>query len=748
MNLESWRRFLEDLPAPATLLVRSGDVLAHNRAARELFGADSPLSRAAEPSRAELRELLLDPGHGGTKPLRMPFVTVLGKRIWLELRATPVQIAGLGESDHGPDLEACLVQWWDVSGLRGENECLQLSLEMFRHVEDAIIATDLEGVVTFWNPGAERLFGWRAEEMIGRPYVDRLPAEARQLVADHIASRASGTAFEGEFLDWHRDGSRVWIDARVTRYFDPEGQPAGIVGISHDIRLRKAAEEALAASRTRLGAILNAIPDVIFVVRPDLTVKEVFSSEPAEMIHPPEYYVGRHLSEFTPPAVIEGLTPVLERVAGTGQRERLALAGEFHGSMYYLDTHIVSDSTDGWILLVRDQTEEVLKERGLRKKIEQSRKLESLGMLAGGIAYDFESMLTAILGFSDLARDSIPPDLPASRHLSEIETTARRATELCRQLRAYAGRTPLISRPIDVSGLVSEMRELLVSVVHRGVEVEYELAQDIPAVDGDIAQLRQVLINLLTNSSDATVERGGTVRLRTFERHIESPQQYATFCSTNARPGAYVSIEVADQGSGMDPATASRIFDPFFSTKPGARGLGLAGVLGVVRGHGGLIRVETRSGEGTTVEVLLPASRLSVESLTPLPRRRRTGNRIRRVLAIDDEPAVRLLIRTALEESGVMVELARSGTEGRERYHSGRGQFDAVIVDMTLPGVSGLELVREFVSRDPELPVVVISGYSAEQVADQFSFCSRFGFVSKPFAARDLVAALARATAN
>ncbi len=743
MNLELWRRFLEELPAPASLLTKRGELLAHNREAAGLFGGASPVACLGVDETAAFQARLERPEGASRTTGRFRFSRPAGERLVLEVRVADIRVEDAGEGT-----TACLVQWWDVTAALGHIACLQQSLDMLDHVRDAIIATDLQGVVTFWNPGAERLFGWRADEMIGRPYTDRLPPEARESVAEHIASRAAGTVFEGEFLDWRKDGSRVWIDARVTRFLNAEGEPIGIVGISHDITLRKQTEEALSASRARLKAILHAIPDVIFIVRPDMTVAEVFSSQPEEMVHPPEYYLSRQLNEFTPADVLTALRPVLERVASTGKPETLSLAGEFHERMYYLDTHIVPDSPSGWIILARDETEEVLKERELRRKIEQSRKLESLGMLAGGIAYDFESMLTAILGFSDLARDSIPPDLPAARHVGEIESSARRASELCRQLLAYAGRAPRVNRPIDLSHMVDEMRDQLSAMVPRGCELVFDVERDLPAIEADKAQLRQVLIHLLTNSTDASTERGGTITLRTGVKPIDSPQQYATVAAVTAKPGEYVFLEVTDNGSGMSAATTARIFDPFFSTKPGGRGLGLAAVLGVVRGHGGLIRVVSKPQAGTTVELLLPASRLPVEPLTVLPRKRRSGTLARRVLAIDDEPALRLMIRTALEEAGVTVELARSGTEGRERFLSGESRFDAVIVDLTLPGISGYDLVKEFVAHDPGLPVIVISGYSAEQVVEKFSFCARFGFVSKPFTARDLVAALARVTAT
>ena len=747
MNQESWRAWISVSPTPVSILTSEGQVVDQNAAAVGLFGSSGPLDLLSEADRSTFRMVLQESAAVSVRTPPLVLQGIGSGRRWVSAQVTPVS----HEQSAGPGAAAAaeyrLVQWWDSTEFQAEANRLRTSLDMFQYVHDAIVATDLKGIVTYWNPAAERQYGWTREEMMGHRYMDRLPPAAQAYLRANVGDPAQRGEFQGELLDWRRDGSRFWVDARVSQYVDASGHPAGYVGISHDITDRKRAEEELRASQSRLNSILNAIPDIVFLFRDDFTVENVFSSRPEGMDFPPEVYLGRHINDLAPPQILEPVFAAFERVAETKKTEALAVSGVVNGRRRDFDTQIAKDPEGGWIVVVRDVTKAIQEEQELRRRVEQSQRMESLGVMAAGIAQDFNKMLTGVLGFVDLARDSIPPDLPASRYVNEIETATRRAAEMCRQLLAYAGQNQVISRPTDLSSALSEMESLLTSVISPGATLIQELSPGLPAVEADLSQLRQLVINLATNASDAVAGRGGQITVRTSARVIPAPREYAGLFAESATPGTYVLLELQDNGCGMSAATLSRAFDPFFTTKPGGRGLGLAAVLGIVRGHGGLIRVTSEPEQGTVVEVAFPASRLPVESTASIPMTRRPAQRVRKVLAIDDEPALRLLIRTALEETGILVELARSGAEGRQRFQELMGQIDAVVVDLSLPGVSGQELVQEFIAARPELPVIVISGYSAEQVLDQFKMCRRFAFLQKPFSSRDLIAAIADASA-
>ena len=259
----------------------------------------------------------------------------------------------------------------------------------------------------------------------------------------------------------------------------------------------------------------------------------------------------------------------------------------------------------------RKQAEE--EREHLQAQVLHAQKLESLGVLAGGIAHDFNNLLTAILGNADLALMDLPADSPVRQSLAEIGKAARRASELSNQMLAYSGRGRFIVGPINLSDLVREMGELLGVSISKKAIVEYDLAPNLSATIADAAQLRQVVINLITNASEALGEQEGTITLRTRAVQVEQKQLAEAYLSEGASGGRYVSLEVSDTGCGMDEATKARIFDPFFTTKFAGRGLGLAAVLGIVRGHQGAIKVDSTPGVGTTFTVLFPCTEQPVE---------------------------------------------------------------------------------------------------------------------------------------
>ncbi len=720
------------LVAAMSAFDNEGRLCWHNHAARSLFGGCHPLEQVVAADRDRLKQLVSEPAGRPSRPFEFLLNGV--QRIWLEGVATRVSESSASAG--------CVVQWWDVTAMFGQVECFRRSFGMFEHVRDAIIATDLSGVVTYWNPGAERLFGWKASEMIGRPYIDRIPEEGKAEVLAHLASRAEGTSFEGQFLDWRKDGSRVWIDARVGRYLDTAGNPAGLVGISHDITERKQAEEELFQSRARLKSILDAIPDAVFLVAETGIVSEVFSSRPQILVRPPQELGGARMEELAPPNVLESVQPVLQRVATNLRPESVTVEGDFEGEHRHFDLLVAPDTPSGWIVVVTEITARVQAETKLERRMQQAQKLESLGLLAGGIAHDFNNLLTGILGFADLARDGTPPELPASRHLSEIETSARRAAELCRQLLAYAGRGKFISQPVALSDVVAEMYELLSAVISKRARFELQLASNLPAIEVDPSQMRQVVMNLITNASDAVDATGGEVFLRTGQCEIDNLVEVGTFVSGEATPGNYVFLEVRDTGCGMTPEVAALVFDPFYSTKPSGRGLGLAAVIGIVRAHRGMIRLASHPGQGSCFTVYMPASRLSADALTPRPPAARSNRRRGEILAIDDEPALRLLIRTGLESAGFKTVVAANGQAGLALVDAPKQRFDAAIIDLTLPDVRGQDLIEQIKSRQAELPVVVISGYSEEDLGNWYQRFSNTTFLQKPFTVPELIASL------
>jgi len=391
---------------------------------------------------------------------------------------------------------------------------------------------------------------------------------------------------------------------------------------------------------------------------------------------------------------------------------------------------------------VRDRTTEVqLDEERLRleRQMQQAQKLESLGVLAGGIAHDFNNLLVGILGNASLA--AATPQMPgiARELLSEIERSAQRAADLTHQLLAYAGKGRFIVEPCGLSQLVEEMLALVRSAMSRKAELHLDLACDLLSIAADATQLRQVVMNLLTNASDALEDRPGNIIVRTGMQLVDGSDRAGVLGGDPLPDGRYVYLEVSDTGVGMDAETLARIFDPFFTTKFTGRGLGLAATRGIMQGHRGAIKVYSKPGKGTTFKLLFPAIDEAAVERAQAPRStswRGTGT----VLVIDDDPAVRRVTRLVLERLGFDVLEAADGLDGLEVYRQHREQIQLTLLDLTMPKLDGEETFRQLRTIDPEVRVVLMSGYNAQNVTTQFVGKGLAGFVQKPFRAVELEA--------
>jgi PAS domain S-box-containing protein len=384
--------------------------------------------------------------------------------------------------------------------------------------------------------------------------------------------------------------------------------------------------------------------------------------------------------------------------------------------------------------------------RNLEAQIQHAQKLESLGLLAGGIAHDFNNLLTSMLGYASLALMQLPAESPACPMLHAIENAAQRAADLTQQMLAYSGRGRFVIQPLRLDTLVHEMTKLLQTVVSKKAAVTLELA---PAtVEGDATQIRQIVMNLITNASEALEGNVGAIRIATGVRQADAAYLRSPFCPGELPAGSYAFVEVEDNGCGMSEATFPRIFDPFFTTKFTGRGLGLAAVLGIVRGHRGSIKATSTAGRGTLFEVLLPGaaamapSGAEAVSEASLPRGQGT------ILVIEDEPSVRDFARRVLEGGGFQVHAAGDGRQGLELFAKHRPEIAAVLLDMTMPRMDGLEVLRQLRGLDANVPVLIMSGYSEQELAERCAGTGASGFIQKPFHPRSLLSRLGRLLAS
>ncbi|NOY90191.1 MAG: PAS domain S-box protein [Deltaproteobacteria bacterium] len=403
--------------------------------------------------------------------------------------------------------------------------------------------------------------------------------------------------------------------------------------------------------------------------------------------------------------------------------------------------------------VVRDVTERenAAKERQLlERQVQHAQKLESLGVLAGGIAHDFNNLLTSMLGNAQLALDVLPSDSPAHRSIREIEEASHHAAELTKQMLDYSGRGRFVVQDIDASGLVEGIAQLLSASISKKIDLKYAFSGVAATFSGDPTQIRQIIMNLITNASEAIGDERGTISLSTGT--MDCSRDYLDELDPSLRgsvdtplpEGRYAYIEVADTGCGMDRDTLDKIFEPFFTTKFTGRGLGMAAVLGIVRGHQGALRVDSVVGEGTTFRVLFPriegdgVERDASEGSADAEPRHSSGV----VLLVEDEESVRRVGKRMLERLGYEVRTAVDGEDALRVYAELRDELACVLLDLTMPRMGGEEVFREIRSRNPDAKIVLCSGYSEHEATERFIGMGLAGFLHKPYGMKDLEAVL------
>jgi len=367
------------------------------------------------------------------------------------------------------------------------------------------------------------------------------------------------------------------------------------------------------------------------------------------------------------------------------------------------------------------------------RRMLQAQKLESLGVLAGGIAHDFNNLLTAMLGNASLARLDLPDGSPVHYPLGQIENAAVRAAELCKEMLAYSGRSQLAAARVDLSALVQDTTQLLQVSISKKCVLKLELHSPLPGIVADSTQIRQIVMNLVINASDAIGERSGLIRICTGVMRADRQYLAETFLSPELAQGDYVFLEVNDNGCGMAPEVKARIFEPFYSTKFSGHGLGLAAVLGIVRSHRGAIKVYSEPGRGTTFKLLFPAIAEGVQEPEKPGDSVSSWRGVGLALVIDDEETVRAVAARTLESLGFTPLIASDGAEGVRVFRGHADSLRLVLLDLTMPHMNGEETYRELHRINPRVPVVLMSGFTEKDTVDRFAGKELAGFIQKPF---------------
>lgn len=638
----------------------------------------------------------------------------------------------------------------DVTEHIEAGRALRESEERFRALvensAEVFAILDADGSFRYRSPSFTRLLGWETGHRDEEPFGLVHPEDrdrARGLLEDLLA-RPGSTTGPTELRFEHADGGWRTIEVSGTNL---TGNPSveGIVINFRDVSERRDAERARRQSEALYRQIVETSEEGVWMID-ERRMTTFVNERMAEILGvDPDTMIGRPAHEFQPGQAPEDIEERIER-RRHGVRETFELETErADGASLWLSfsaSPLFDEAGEyiGALALVTDVTER----RRAEEELRQTHKMEGIGRLAGAVAHDFNNVLTAISGFSELVLTD--PGLPERQreNVSEIRSAAERARGLTRQLLAFSRRQVLEPRSLELPDVVREMEPMLRQLIGDGVDLVTRFDPETPPIHADRGQIEQVLLNLVVNAGDAMSGKG----ILTIATSFEEPDQAAVASEAPVSAGLAV-LEVSDTGHGMDETTVQRMFEPFFTTKPETRGtgLGLATVYGIVSQSGGRIEVETKPGEGTTVRVLVP--RASVEGRAP---ETPPGDPVpsetvpaARVLLVEDDPAVRGLARIALRSAGHVVFEAVNGVEALQRAQDDSLEIELVVTDVRMPEMGGAELVERLRAGLPDLPVIFISGYPEKLFEEAGEALENAAFLAKPFTPSELVAVVREA---
>jgi PAS domain S-box-containing protein len=595
----------------------------------------------------------------------------------------------------------------------------------------AIVTFDPDGVVTMWNPAAERIFGWSENEALGSrlPFV---PAERQEEFLAHRRRALLGEVFtEPELYRRRADGSPIVVSESISPLRRPDGTIYGIMSILMDVTEAKAVEE----SRARLTMAVEQAGESIVVTDTRGTIQYVNPAferitgyDRAEVIgqNPRILKSGRHDEAF--------YRNMWETLRRGGIWRGTFLDKRKDGTLFEEDA-VISPVRDpsGQVVNYVAVKRDVTNVRRMEEQLRQSQKMEAVGRLAGGVAHDFNNLLTAISGYSDLLLHRLPEYSTLRRDVEEIRKAGDRAAALTRQLLAFSRRQLLQPKVLDLNGLVTKMGRMLRRLVGEDIALSTDLSPSLSRVKADPGQIEQVIVNLALNARDAMPD-GGRLTIATADAEL-SPA-YAVV-HPDVHPGPHVLLSVADTGHGMDDETQAHLFEPFFTTKERGKGtgLGLATVYGIVQQSGGHIRVNSAADSGSTFLIYLPRveapeedGQEAVRPHLPFP-----SPGTETVLLAEDEEAVRRFAREILTGNGYKVLEAGNGREALLLSEAHRGEIHLLLTDVMMPKMSGRELAGRIRTQRPGLRILYMSGYTDDAILRDGVLEDGIPFLQKPF---------------
>jgi len=604
-----------------------------------------------------------------------------------------------------------------------------------------VVVVGRDGRIARANRRLATFLGAACDALIDERLADRLPPLASEALEQALES---GLATQNSVV--RLVGADGTSRAMVVDTVPLQDASEGVAGVMLCVRPSgDAALEAVLTQREREHRdILENTTDVLLRLSDEGRYLAVLTGGD-RLVLPPDQLMGKTIHELLPTEAAADVQRVIDATLDSGEMQEYEYSLEVDGRLVWFSARVVPEGRTKVLWAARDVTawraadEE---RRALEVQMLRAQKLESLGVLAGGVAHDFNNLLVGVLGNAELVLSSTPPESSAAEALVHIREAAMRAAELCRQLLTYTGQEAAHRESLNMSELVRGITALL-KTPGGTQRVHYDLMGDLPPVRADATQLRQITMNLVTNATEALEDRPGTVRITTGRAYCTAEDLARSRVQSEAAAGDYVFVEVEDDGAGMSPEVRDRMFDPFFTTKFTGRGLGMAAVLGIVRGHDGAIFVRSEEGQGTCVRVLFPIA-ADVEPAEDSTAGQSRGTASATVLVVDDDNYVRSFLRRFLEQDGHAVVDVGDGREAIERFSQQPQTFDLVLLDLTMPGWSGGTVLEELRNVDPSIPIVLSSGYPAERAGHLLELPG-VQFLPKPYRPEELRECISRA---
>ena len=639
----------------------------------------------------------------------------------------------------------------NISARKAAEAALSEQARLLDLAHDAIFTTDRHGRISYWSKGAEATYGWTAEEVTGQAAHELLRTVFPESPAAAAATLEAAGEWEGDLRHTTRDGRMLIVHSRRSVERGVDGPVRAILQIDRDISVRKAVQEHLAQMEARYRGLLEAAPDAMVVVNPAGSIVLLNLQAEKQFGYQRDELIGQQVTNIIPEGFAERLiaddlrsaSDALAQQIGTG----IQLVGRRkNGSVFPIEIMLSPlESAEGTLITAAIRSKEA------EEQLLQSQKLESIGRLAGGIAHDFNNMLFVIHGYAELLTDDLAPrNRPlrdpdgALENVNAISRAAERATLLTAQLLAFSRQQVISPSALDLNAAVNSLEPMVSQLIGENIRLVVKLAPEACVIRADAGQLDQILVNLVVNARDA-MPNGGTVTIETEKVAVDEPYAIAHL---DVKLGSYVLMSVTDTGIGMDRATRERIFEPFFTTKgPGkGTGLGLATTYGIVRQAGGHIWVYSELGIGSSFKLYFPSidSGAAIEAPVTVPVAAAGSGT---VLVVEDNGVVRDMTTRLLARAGYKVIAAAGSARAMALLTQGEEPIDALITDVIMPGISGIELAEWTMNRYPRVGVVLLSGYTAGTLDLERVTARGAKFVSKPVTSSRLTVAVRQARA-